>query len=67
MRGMTLPAKPRTIKVGKEPLVIVPLSLWQKFEDYLEDQEAAASPRYLHRIQKTRADLSAGRTLYPFQ
>jgi PHD/YefM family antitoxin component YafN of YafNO toxin-antitoxin module len=64
---MPLPAKPRTIKLGKEPLVIVPLSLWRKFEDYLEDQEALASPRYLRRIQKARADLSAGKTLYPFQ
>ena len=56
----------QTIKMGKEPLVLVPLSLWRKAEDFLEDQEALASNGYQRRIRRARTDAAAGKTLHPF-
>jgi hypothetical protein len=67
MSAVTFLDKSRTIRIGKEPLVLVPLSLWRKAEDFLEDQEALASNRYLCRIQKARADVAAGKIKYPFE
>ena len=67
MANARRPARPRAIMIGKEPLVLVPLSLWRKVEDMLEDQEALASPRYVRRIQKARADIAAGKAVYPFR
>jgi hypothetical protein len=64
MRAVALPKGPQTIRIGKEPVVLVPLSLWQKAEDFLEDQEALASNRYLRRIRKARA--AAGKIFCPF-
>ncbi len=60
-------AKSQTLKIGKEPLVLVPLSLWRKVEDVLEDQEALASTRYVRRIRKARRDIAAGKAVYPFR
>jgi PHD/YefM family antitoxin component YafN of YafNO toxin-antitoxin module len=65
--NVTLLAKSQTIKIGKEPLVLVPLSLWRKVEDVLEDQEALASKRYLRRIRQARKDIAAGKAVYPFR
>jgi hypothetical protein len=57
----------QTIKIGKEPLVLVPLFLWRKAEEFLEDQEAMASARYLRRIRKSRSDAARGKIVYPFE
>lgn len=54
-----------SIKVGKEPVVLMPLKLWRKFENYLEDREALASRRYLGRIRKARKDISRRKLIYP--
>jgi hypothetical protein len=59
--------RPKTIKVGREPVVIVPLKLWRKFEDYLEDQEAAASQKFLKRIRKARKEAAKGKLIHPFR
>ena len=67
MRATNILGKSQTIKIGKEPVVLVPLSLWRKAEDFLEDQEALASKPYLHRIRKARADVAAGKVLFPFE
>ena len=67
MRVIDILGKSRTIKIGKEPVVLVPLSLWRKAEDFLEDQEALASKPYLRRIRKARANVAAGRVLLPFE
>jgi PHD/YefM family antitoxin component YafN of YafNO toxin-antitoxin module len=67
MRVIDILGKSRTIKVGKEPVVLVPLSLWRKAEDFLEDQEALASKPYLRRVRNARADVAAGRVLLPFE
>jgi PHD/YefM family antitoxin component YafN of YafNO toxin-antitoxin module len=60
-------AKSQTLKIGEEPLVLVPLSLWRKAEDLLEDQEALASSRYVRRIRKARRDIAAGKVIHPFR
>ena len=67
MRAVSYFEKSQTIRVGKEPLVLVPLSLWRKAEEFLEDQEALASVRYRRRIRKARADLAAGKVVFPFE
>jgi len=67
MGNVTMLAKSQTVRVGKEPLVLVPLSLWRKVEDLLEDQEALASSRYVRRIRKARRDITAGKAVYPFR
>ena len=63
MNTVSIIEKSKTIKIGKEPVVLVPLKLWQKLEDYLEDQEALSSKKYLSRIQKARKDISGGRII----
>ena len=67
MGNVTMLAKSQTVKIGKEPLVLIPLSLWRKVEDLLEDQEALASSRYVRRIRKARRDIAAGKAVYPFR
>ena len=67
MGNVTVLAKSQTVKIGKEPLVLVPLSLWRKVEDLLEDQEALASSRYVRRIREARRDVAAGKAVYPFR
>lgn len=56
-----------TLRVGKEPLVLVPLSLWRRMEDYLEDQEALASKAFRRKIVRSRRDAAAGKLVYPFR
>lgn len=58
--------KTKTIKVGKKPVVIVPLELWSEFEDYLEDREALASRGFLGRIARARGDIKTKRLLRPW-
>lgn len=67
MNTVSIIEKPKTIKIGKQPVVLVPLKLWQKLEDYLEDQEALSSKKYLRRIQKARKDISNGKIIFPFR
>ena len=57
----------KTIRVGKEPMVLLPLKLWQQIEDYLEDQEALASKNFLRRIRQARKDVAKGKVIYPFR
>ena len=67
MRAVSYFEKSQTIRVGKEPLVLVPLSLWRKAEEFFEDQEALASARYRRRIRKARADIAGGKVVFPFE
>ena len=59
--------KSKTVRVGNQPMVLVPLDLWRKMEDYLEDQEALASPKYLRRIRKARAEAAQGKVVSPWR
>lgn len=51
----------------QEPMVVVPLSVWRKAEELLEDQEALSSRRFRERIRKARDDVASGRTVRPFR
>lgn len=60
--------KKETITISsREPIVIVPLSVWRRAEEFLEDQEALASRRYRGRIRKARIDAAAGKRIRPFE
>lgn len=48
-------------------MVIVPLSVWRRAEELLEDEAALASGRYRRSIQKARRDATAGKLIRPFQ
>jgi len=52
--------------LGREPMVVIPLSLWRRVEDLLENHEALASRRFLRRVQKARSDAAQGRLVRPF-
>ena len=67
MNRISIVEKSATIRVDKEPVVIVSLRLWKQFEDYLEDQEALASKKFLRRIGKARKDAASGKLVYPFR
>lgn len=58
--------KIKRVEVDKEPMVLLPLKLWQKFEDYLEDQEALASKKFIRHIQKARKEIASKKLIYPF-
>ena len=62
MEQITLLADSQEIKF-REPLVLVPLSLWRKAEELLEDQEALASKRYLLRVERAREDIRSNTML----
>jgi hypothetical protein len=65
MERITLVAGSREIKI-REPLVLVPLSLWHKAEELLEDQQALASKRYLRRVERAREEIRSGNLVRPF-
>jgi len=67
MRRSEGPRQTQAIRIGSEPVVVVPLSLWRKIEDLLEDHEALKSKRYLRGIAKARQDIAAGKIIYPFR
>lgn len=60
--------KKETVTINsREPMVIVPLSVWRRAEELLEDQAALASERYRRRIQKARIDAAEGKLVRPFE
>ena len=65
MEQITLVAGSQEIKI-REPRVLVPLSLWRKAEELLEDQEALASKRYLRRVERAREDIRSRKLVRPF-
>lgn len=67
MSKISVIEKSKTIRIGKEPVVLVPFHLWQKMEDYFEDREALSSKRYLRRIQKARKDIIRRKLVFPFR
>ncbi|MBI2818545.1 MAG: hypothetical protein HYX73_01070 [Acidobacteria bacterium] len=54
MYKVALVEQSMTLRVGREPVVIVPLKLWQELQDRLEDREALASKKFLRRIRQGR-------------
>ena len=67
MNRISIVEKSATLRVDKEPVVIVPLRLWRQIEDYLEDQEALASKKFLRKVAKGRKNAASGKLVYPFR
>ena len=67
MANVALLDKNYEIRIGKEPVVLVPLKLWRRVEGLLEDQEAMASKRFLRKIARGRKDAATGKLIYPFR
>ena len=67
-RTVAAPRNRMTIALDyREPMVVVPLSVWRKAEELLEDQEALSSPRFRERVRRARADVAKGRAIRAFQ
>ena len=59
--------KKGTITINsREPMVIVPLFVWRRAEELLEDQQALASQNYRRKIQKARTDAAEDKLVRPF-
>ena len=43
-------------KIGKKPVVVLPLEKWREIEDYLEDLEMAQSQIFKKKIAKARKE-----------
>ena len=67
MNEVSIIDKSKVIKIGKEPVVLVPLSLWRKIEDSLENRDALSSQKFLRRIRQARKQAASGKLLYPFR
>ncbi len=52
----TLLSKTKTQKIGKEPVVILPLAIWKKIAEYLEDAEIAQSRFLKKKVSKARSE-----------
>ncbi len=47
---------PRFQKLGKSPVVVLPLKTWQALEDYFEDLEIEQSRRFAKKISRARSE-----------
>lgn len=66
MTGSRVARSVQTVKIGRQPVVLVPLKLWREIEECLENQEALASKRFLRRIERARRDVAVGKAIRPF-
>lgn len=67
MSRISIIEKSKIIKIDKNPVVLVPLKIWKKMEDYIENQEALSSKKYLQKIKQARKDILRDKLIYPFQ
>jgi PHD/YefM family antitoxin component YafN of YafNO toxin-antitoxin module len=61
MTTTALLAKIKHQKIGKLPLVILPLAQWQKVEAMLEDYEMLRSLEYRKSIAESRKQIKQGK------
>ncbi len=67
MNKISIIEKSKIIKIDKNPVVLVPLKIWKKMEDYIENQEALSSRKYLQKIKQARKDILKDKLIYPFR
>jgi len=53
-------------KIGRQPVVVIPLREWERIAETLEDHEALSSARYLKSIARARSEVKRGEVV-PFQ
>lgn len=51
---------PKSIKLNKEPYVLLPLKKWQEFEDIYEDYLMANSPKLQKELAETEEEIKRG-------
>ncbi len=61
----TILKKVRFQKIGKAPVVVLPLEFWQKIEERLEDLEMINSCRLRKEIAEAREEVKKGKVV-PF-
>jgi len=57
--------KTKIQKIGKTPVVVLPLDVWQKLESALEEYQTISSLSYLKSIKESRKQIKV-RKLYEF-
>lgn len=53
-------SSPQRTKIGREPVVVIPLRDWERITDALEDLEAFSSKTLARRISRSRAEAARG-------
>lgn len=43
-------------KIGKKPVVVLPLKIWKEIEDRLEDMQARESKNFVKKITRARLE-----------
>jgi len=56
MTNIELLSKSKSQIVGKKPVVVLPLAIWQKIEDRLEDLVLLESKKLKNKIYKARSE-----------
>lgn len=65
MTTQTLLKKIHVQKIGKTPVVVLPLNVWQELEVMLEEYQASHSLNYIRSIKEARRQIRMGK-LYEF-
>jgi PHD/YefM family antitoxin component YafN of YafNO toxin-antitoxin module len=65
MNALTILEKIKSQKIGKVPVVILPLKDWQEIELMIEEYQMENSENYFSSIKEARAQIKQGR-LYEF-
>jgi hypothetical protein len=56
MTNLELLSKTKVQKIGKVPVVVLPLKIWREIEDYLEDAQMMHSNTFKAKIAKARRE-----------
>lgn len=50
-------------KVGKAPMVVLPLNMWEEIQEHLEDLEMLASKKLAKDVKQSRLQIKKGQTV----
>ncbi len=57
----TILEKTKIQKIGKMPVVVLPLDIWRQLEDILEEYQMSYSPAYIKSIEESRKQIKSGK------
>ncbi|MEK7506394.1 MAG: hypothetical protein AAB572_02205 [Patescibacteria group bacterium] len=63
MTNLELLSKTKAQKIGKTPVVILPLKIWEEIGERLEEAEVSLSKKFWKAIDKERNDYKHGKFL----
>jgi hypothetical protein len=61
MTNLELLSKTKVQKIGKVPVVVLPLEIWQEIEERLEEADVLKLPGFWEAIKKERALYRSGK------